>query len=114
MNLEAYELVILRRLASAPACDEETGDRLQREHLAFLAAQRASGRAVATGPFRDQADPSMRGLVIYHTGSIEQARSISQGDPLVQAGHLAADVMTWLCQPGTMSSPGRPVHIPDA
>jgi uncharacterized protein len=113
MKLEAYEFVILRSAPGRRDLDEQTGDRLQRDHLAFLAAQRAAGCAVATGPLRDQADQGMRGLVIYRTGSVEEARRISGQDPLVQAGQLEADVMTWLCQPGTMNRPGRPVHIAD-
>jgi hypothetical protein len=68
MKLEAYEFVILRSAPSRRDLDEQTGDRLQRDHLAFLAAQREAGLAVATGPLREQADQSMRGLVIYRTG----------------------------------------------
>src|SRR4051794_1406674 len=34
-DLEAFELVILRRPAQAPEYDEETLDRLQLEHLAY-------------------------------------------------------------------------------
>jgi uncharacterized protein len=93
--------------------DDATAGRLQREHLAFLAAQREAGHAVATGPFTGQADQRMRGLVIYRTGSIERARRIANSDPLVRAGQLEADVMTWLCPVGTMRQPGRPVHIDD-
>jgi uncharacterized protein YciI len=114
MDLEAFELVILRRAASPPACDEQTGVRLQRQHIAFLDSLRQTGQAVATGPLRDQADQGMRGLVVYRTGSIEEARRIAHGDPLVQAGQLEADVMTWLCKPGTMKRPGRPVRVDDA
>src|SRR5580658_6496911 len=113
MDLEAFELVILRIPADAPEWDDVEGERLQREHLAYLAAQREAGRAVGTGPLRDQADQGMRGLVFYRTGSIEEARRISLEDPLVRAGYLEPDVMTWLCAPGTMSRPGRAVHIPD-
>lgn len=113
MDLETFELVILRVPADAPEWDDVEGERLQREHLAFLTAQRDAGRAVGAGPLRDQADQGMRGLVFYRTGSLEEARRISLEDPMVRAGHLEPDVMTWFCPPGTMGQPGRAVHIPD-
>jgi uncharacterized protein YciI len=113
MELEAFEFVILRSTPDRAELDDATADRLQHEHLAFLAAQRDAGHAVATGPFRDQADQRMRGLVIYRTGSISEARRIANSDPLVRAGQLEADVMTWLCPPGTMRQPGLPVRIDD-
>lgn len=113
MDLEAFELVILRVPADAPEWDDVAGERLQREHLAFLTAQREAGHAVGAGPLRDQADQSMRGLVFYRTGSLEEARRISLEDPMVRAGQLEPDVMTWFCPQGTMSQPGRAVHIPD-
>lgn len=113
MDLEAFELVILRVPADPPEWDDVAGGQLQREHLAYLAAQREAGRAVGTGPLRDQTDQSMRGLVFYRTGSMEEARRISLDDPMVRAGHLEPDVMTWFCSPGTMSQSGRAVHIPD-
>jgi uncharacterized protein len=113
MELEAFEFVILRSTSERAALDDATTDRLQREHLAFLATQRDAGQAVATGPFGDQADQRLRGLVGYRTGSISEARRIANSDPLVRAGQLEADVMTWLCPPGTMRKPGRAVQIDD-
>jgi len=53
-ELEAFQVVLLRRPVDAPALDDATLDRLQDEHLAFLDALRAEGRAVTTGPFLDQ------------------------------------------------------------
>ncbi|HEY1324408.1 MAG TPA: YciI family protein [Streptosporangiaceae bacterium] len=113
MELEAFEFVILRSTPDRATLDEATADRLQAEHLAFLTEQRDAGRAVATGPFLDQADQRMRGLVIYRTGSIDEARRIAGSDPLVRAGQLEADVMTWLCPPGTMKQPGRLIRLED-
>ena len=91
MALESFELVILRRPPDPPGYDEATLDRLQEEHLAYLASLHDAGHTVSHGPLRDQPDESMRGLVFFRVGS------------------LRVDVMTWLCPAGTMAHPGTPV-----
>jgi uncharacterized protein YciI len=108
MNLESYELVMLRRPADATEYDEATLDRIQAEHLAFHTALRAEGTVVTNGPVLDQPDESLRGLTFYRVGSVEEARRIAERDPSVRAGRLAVDVMRWLCPAGTMTQPGQP------
>src|SRR6516225_2452471 len=101
MDLEAFELVLLRRPENPPAYDDAELERIQREHLAHHARLRASG------PVVDPPDPSLRGLTFYRTGSLEEARRLAEADPAVRAGRLVADIMTWYCPPGTMREPGR-------
>ncbi|MDQ3866186.1 MAG: YciI family protein [Actinomycetota bacterium] len=113
MDLEAFELVILRRAPDARTYDEETLERIQRDHLAYHASLRAAGRIVTNGPVRDHPDESIRGLTFYRTGSLEETRRLAEQDPAVQAGRLAVEVMTWWCPPGTMIRPGRLVSVPD-
>jgi uncharacterized protein len=108
-QLEAFQVALLRRPVDAPALDDETLERLQNEHLAFLDRLRAEGRAVTTGPFLDQEDARMRGMVIYRVASVEAAREIAMTDPLVIAGRLEVEAMTFLCPPGTLLPPGLPV-----
>ena len=111
VSLEAYELVVLRRPEGAPSFDEETLERIQREHLAYHAGLRAAGQVVTNGPVTDQPDESLRGLTFYRTGSLAEARRLAEPDPAVRAGRLAVDVMTWYCPAGTMRQPGRPVSL---
>jgi uncharacterized protein YciI len=113
VDLEAFELVILRRPATRPDCDEQTAQRLQDEHQAYLTWLHEAGHTVASGPLGDQDDESLRGLVFYRTGSLDEARRLASADPAVRAGRLATEVMTWCCMPGTMKLPGRILHIPD-
>ena len=113
MDLEAFELVILRRPATAPPLDEPTLERLQREHLAFYDGLRSDGSVVTNGPVVDQPDEALRGLVVYRTGSLAEARRLAERDPLVVAGRLAIELMTYWCRPGTMVQPGRAVSVPD-
>ena len=109
MNLEAYELVMLRRPADATPYNDPTLERIQREHLAYHAELRAAGQVVTNGPLTDQPDESLRGLTFYRTGSLDEARRLAEADPAVKAGRLVVDVMTWYCPAGTMRQPGRPV-----
>ena len=112
MDLEAFELVLLRRPAGAPDYPGEELERIQREHLAYHAGLREAGHVVTNGPVDGQPDASLRGLAFYRTGSLERARQLAEADPAVRAGRLAVEIMTWYCPPGTMAQPGRLVSIP--
>ena len=111
MELEAFELVLLRRPENAPDLEDAELERIQREHLAHHDRLRASGQVVTNGPVIDQPDPSLRGLTFYRTGSLAESRQLAEADPAVLAGRLAVEIMTWYCPPGTMSKPGRPVTV---
>jgi uncharacterized protein len=111
VDLEAFELVLLRRPENAPAYDEAELRRIQAEHLAHHDRLRDSGQVVTNGPVVDQPDVSLRGLTFYRTGSLEESRRLALADPAVRAGRLAVEIMTWYCPPGTMSKPGRPVTV---
>jgi uncharacterized protein len=111
VDLEAFELVLLRRPARPPDYPDAELDRIQQEHLAHHARLRESGHVVTNGPVDGQPDPSLRGLTFYRTGSIEQSRQLAEADPAVVAGRLVVEIMTWYCPPGTMSLPGRPVTL---
>jgi uncharacterized protein YciI len=111
MDLEAFELALLRRPASPSDYPDEELDRIQREHLAYYAGLRAAGQVVTNGPVVEQPDPSLRGLGFYRTGSLDQSRQLAEDDPAVRAGRLAVEIMTWYCPPGTMSQPGRRVTL---
>jgi uncharacterized protein YciI len=113
MDLESFELVLLRRPDTAPALDEESLQRIQREHLEYYRALRESGDVATNGPVLDQPDESLRGLSFYRTGSLSRARELAEADPAVLAGRLVVDVMTWLCPPGSMRQPGHLITLPE-
>jgi uncharacterized protein YciI len=108
MELQAFELVILRRPAVTPEIDDDSAQRIQSEHLAFYAQLRKEGTVVTNGPVLDQPDETWRGLGFYRTGSLEDTRTLAEQDPAVVAGVLEVEVMTWWCRPGTMVLPGAP------
>ena len=107
---DVYTVVLLRREPNAPQLPDEELDALQARHLAYRAGLRRQGLLVANGPLGEQSDISMRGLSIFAC-SLEEARRLSDGDPSVQAGRLAYDIMEWWVAAGTISFPeaDRPV-----
>jgi uncharacterized protein len=111
VELEAFELVLLRTPENAPAYDDAELARIQAEHLAHHDRLRESGQVVTNGPVTDQPDTSLRGVAFYRTGSLEQARQLAEADPAVRAGRLVVEIMTWYCPPGGMSKPGRAVTL---
>ena len=111
MDLEAFELVLLRRPANPREYDDAELERIQREHLAYHARLRAAGQVVTNGPVINPPDPALRGLTFYRTGSLAEARRLAEADPAVLAGRLTVEIMTWYCPPGTMSKAGQAVTV---
>jgi uncharacterized protein len=103
---DVYTLVLLRRPRDAPEMSEDELDALQARHLAYRADLKRRGSIVANGPFDAQSDVSLRGLSIFACGPAEAAR-LSDGDPSVQAGRLAYDLMEWWVAAGTLSFPSH-------
>ena len=111
IDLCGFQLILLRRPARAPGYDDETLQRIQREHLAFYAALREAGHVVTNGPVRDQPDEALRGMAIFAMDSLDRARELASTDPAVRAGRLEVEAMSWLCPPRTMVADGIPVSV---
>ena len=89
---------------------EAEGDRIQREHLAYMRRQKEHGHYILTGPFADGADP--RGLIVMRAEAIEAANAIVGADPAVRAGVLRAEIRPWYSAKGIAIVP--PVSgVPD-
>ena len=107
---DVYTLVLLRRPANAPAMSDTELDALQAQHLAYRAQLWRQGVLVVNGPLGEQSDMALRGLSIFACG-IDEAKRLSDGDPSVQAGRLAYDVMEWWVAADSLAFPeaSRPV-----
>jgi uncharacterized protein YciI len=111
-EFDVFTLVLLRRPADAPQMSDEELDALQARHLAYRAELKRQGLLVANGPLGEQSDVSMRGMSIFACGLAEAAR-LSDGDPSVQAGRLAYDVMEWWVGAGTLAFPNADGPVGD-
>jgi uncharacterized protein YciI len=99
MEFDQFTLVLLYRPPDAPELSEAEADAIQDGHLANQADLYDQGLLVASGPFSDQEDESLRGLALM-TVSPERARELYSIDPAVKAGRLAVQAMTWLTPAG--------------
>lgn len=105
VEMESYQLVLLRRGPEWTPERTPAIEQLQKEHLAHLTKMAESGRMVAAGPFADQDDQTLRGMCIYRTGSVAGARALAEGDPAVKAGRLKVEVLTWWVGKGYIAFP---------
>jgi uncharacterized protein YciI len=114
VDLDAYQLVLLRRPANAPDLPDDRLQELQREHVAFYGSMRDAGHVVTNGPVHNSADDALRGIAIYRAESEADAIALARSDPSVRAGRLTVDVMTWWAPRGTLSRPGQAIEIDDS
>ena len=104
-EFDRFEFVVLRRSASPPTLTDEESERLQRQHLGHLGAMHRAEHLVVAGPFGEQPDETMRGMCLYHTGSLERTRELAERDPAVVAGRLVVEVMYLYVQKGAIRIP---------
>src|ERR1039457_7031660 len=111
MELESFELVLLRRPANAPAYDEATLERIQGEHLAYHASRRASGHIASNGPVMNQPDePPSR----TESGRVSAQLRANGSSPVREQLEDAAEVESLVDQrvSAEPEDEGQPGHEP--
>jgi hypothetical protein len=110
ITLETFELVLLRHGRRYHDFDEETLERIFRQHLAYTLGLVASGQQLAAGPVNDgpEEDEEICGMGLFQQGSLDKVRELLNGDPGVRQGLYTFDVMTWLTPAGGITFPGPP------
>ncbi|MFZ0830324.1 MAG: hypothetical protein WCB18_02415 [Thermoplasmata archaeon] len=98
-----YAFGMLRRPANLPTISEADVDRIQEGHMAHLRRLTAAGDLIVAGPFEE--DTSLRGVLIFTTGSIERARGLMGSDPSLVEGRLMLDFYTWDAPAGIRVGP---------
>jgi uncharacterized protein YciI len=108
--LETYELALLRRTRQAREFDEQTIERIFREHLAYTLSLVSSGQQLAAGPVRDwpAEEEHICGMGLFQQGSLDKVRALVNADPGVRQGLYRVDVMTWQTPAGRITFPVPP------
>jgi uncharacterized protein YciI len=97
--------------------DPARSEELQRAHLANIGRLHGEGKIILAGPFRDKGD--LRGLFLFDTESLEEARAWCDSDPAVAAGALRIELKPWFSaagitidQPAARRAKGGPAGPP--
>jgi uncharacterized protein YciI len=78
----------------------EEAQALQKGHLGYMDGLHEQGKLIMAGPFLD--DSEWRGVVVYRVESVEEARQLAAGDPMVKAGRLVVDARPWMTLKGIL------------
>lgn len=92
---DGYQLVLLQRGPAWTAEESPAVEALRQQHLAHVRRMGQLGKLVASGPFENQPDPSLRGMCLYRTETAAEARALAEQDPAVRAGRLRVQVLAW-------------------
>src|SRR6185295_1362229 len=108
-EMGTFYLCLLVKRSDAPALAAGELQKTQQGHLKYLESLAASGKAVALGPLTDGGP--IAGLVVINATSAQAARALEDNDPMVKAGVLSVEVLTWWAAKGLMKSPPTPFNL---
>ncbi len=102
-----HVLVLLRKSQTGtgwPSAD------VMAAHSAHLAALRRAGKLLAAGPFHDSGN--WFGALVFDGVTLEEARSIAGGDPMVRGGHARVEAFEWMAADGVFPATSPPAGNP--
>ena len=102
-GMRAYVLVILKT-GPKRVPDGDARKAMFAGHFTNMERLSKEGKLVLAGPFSD--DPSgWRGLFIFAVDSIDEARTLTQTDPVIVQGEMVAEFHAWYGSAATMLIP---------
>lgn len=103
-KMRQHVLAFLDAPGSAPPLEPAEAAPLQQAHLGKLYALRQQGRLAYAGPFTDGG--RRRGLAVFLTDDIDEARAWMADDPFIKAGQLVLTPYVWWSADGIMKAGG--------
>ena len=88
-------MYVIAFLKAGPNRDQDsiTAAELQQAHLDNIRRLAEEGKLALAGPFGD--DGILRGLYIFNVTTVEEASSLTETDPAIQAGRLEMELHPW-------------------
>ena len=75
------------------------------DHLAYQREMEIAGKLALAGPMSDDSGEMMEGcgLIIYRANSLEEARALTQADPMHESGARSFTIRRWLINEGSLN-----------
>lgn len=96
-QMRAYVLGFLY-VGPAKIDDAAKMKELQAGHMANIGKMAEEGKLILAGPFMDKGD--LRGIFLFNTEKLEEAKGWCDSDPAVMAGALRVDLKPWFSAKG--------------
>lgn len=95
--MKEYYLCLLYR--GDKALDRADLETIQAEHLAHINKLADEGKVTMAGPI--SGNEELRGILIFHTKSKEEAEALQGQDPAIKSGRLRMEIYPWWAAQGS-------------
>ena len=92
-GMKKYVMAFLLRGDRASEYTPEQRQEIQSGHMANIGKMADMGKLIVAGPFFGNDD--LRGIYIFDVQNIEEAKTLTETDPAIQAGVLKMDLKEW-------------------
>ncbi len=97
--MKEYYICFLYRGEQANNIPEDELETIQAGHLAHINNLAEEGKVAIAGPMG--MDEDLRGIIIFHTKSKEEAENLQAQDPAIKAGRLRMEIYPWWAAQGS-------------
>lgn len=97
-DMKTYYLVLLKKGPNRSQ-DSATVAQIQVQHLAHLTKMYEEKHMCIAGPLMDNSE--IRGICVYNTATLEEAKAFAESDPAVKTGRLMVEIHPWYAAKGT-------------
>ncbi|MDB2403561.1 YciI family protein [bacterium] len=90
---------------TTPVSSPEDLQRVLPAHLAYQNQLEEEGSLVMAGPLSDDTGEEMQGMgmIIYRANSLEEARALTEADPMHKEGIRTYEIRRWLVNEGSLN-----------
>jgi uncharacterized protein len=105
-EMTTYQVAFLKKGPAWTAADTPERQEIQKGHMAHIQKMGESGKLIIAGPFSDGGD--LRGMFIFRTDTLEEAKALAEQDPAVKAGRLVLEWHPWFAAKNILVTPKAP------